>query len=97
MDMPNPTRGQVRRETLPAGFARYERDVGGNGFGWYAGIGHTERMPDYLPSMYHDFRLQRPLELDAIYAAPLAAAAAAGCELPKTRMLYQALRFLDVH
>lgn len=57
----------------------------------------TERMPDYLPSMYHDFRLQRPLELDAIYAAPLAAAAAAGCELPKTRMLYQALRFLDVH
>ena len=34
----------------------------------------TERMPDYWPSMYHDFRLQRPLELDAIYAAPLAAA-----------------------
>lgn len=57
----------------------------------------TERMPDYLPSMYHDFTLQRPLELEAIYAAPLAAAAAAGCELPKTRMLYQALRFLDVH
>lgn len=56
----------------------------------------TERMPDYLPSMYHDFTLQRPLELEAIYAAPLAAAAAAGCELPKTRMLYQALRFLDI-
>ncbi|QKE63204.1 putative 2-dehydropantoate 2-reductase [Aquipseudomonas campi] len=57
----------------------------------------TERMPDYLPSMYHDFTLQRPLELEAIYAAPLAAAAATGCELPKTRMLYQALRFLDIH
>lgn len=55
----------------------------------------TEHMPDYLPSMYHDFRHKRPLELQAIYAAPLAAAAAAGCELPKMRMLYQALRFLD--
>ncbi|MGL4318901.1 MAG: putative 2-dehydropantoate 2-reductase [Pseudomonas sp.] len=63
----------------------------------YAGklLAATERMPDYLPSMYHDFSLQRPLELQAIYAAPLAAAAAAGCELPKMRMLYQALCFLD--
>ena len=34
-------------------------------------------------------------KLQAIYAAPLAAAAAAGCELPKMRMLHQALRFLD--
>ena len=55
----------------------------------------TERMPDYLPSMYHDFQHKRPLELQAIYAAPLSAAAAAGCELPKMRMLHQALRFLD--
>lgn len=55
----------------------------------------TERMPDYLPSMYHDFQHKRPLELQAIYAAPLAAAAAAGCELPKMRMLHQALRFLN--
>jgi 2-dehydropantoate 2-reductase len=55
----------------------------------------TERMPDYLPSMYHDFKHKRPLELQAIYAAPLAAAAAAGCELQKMRMLHQALRFLD--
>lgn len=63
----------------------------------YAGklLEATARMPDYLPSMYHDFVLRRPLELQAIYAAPLAAAAAAGCELPKMRMLYQALRFVD--
>lgn len=63
----------------------------------YAGklLEATERMPDYLPSMYHDFSLQRPLELQAIYATPLAAAAAVGCELPKMRMLYQALCFLD--
>jgi 2-dehydropantoate 2-reductase len=55
----------------------------------------TERMPDYLPSMYHDFALQRPLELHAIYAAPLAAAAKAGCAMPRTEMLYQTLRFLE--
>ncbi len=63
----------------------------------YAGklIAATERMPDYLPSMYHDFALQRPLELPALYEAPLAAAARAGCDMPKARALYQALRFLD--
>lgn len=54
----------------------------------------TERMPDYLPSMYHDFAQRRPLELQAIYQAPLDAATAGGCELPKMRMLLQALRFL---
>ena len=47
MSMPNPTFGQTRRETLPAGFVRYERDIAGSGVGWYAGVGHTERMPDY--------------------------------------------------
>ena len=55
----------------------------------------TERMPDYLPSMYHDFVQRRPLELQAIYAAPLAAAAQAGCQLPRMQALHQALRFLD--
>jgi 2-dehydropantoate 2-reductase len=56
----------------------------------------TERMGfDYLPSMYHDFLHKRPLELQAIYAEPLAAAAAAGAELPRIRMLYQSLRFID--
>jgi 2-dehydropantoate 2-reductase len=55
----------------------------------------TERMSDYLPSMYHDYRSHRPLELPAIYAAPLAAAEAAGQSMPCTRALYQALRFLS--
>ncbi len=46
----------------------------------------TEKMPDYWPSMYHDFVHQRPLELDAVYARPLAAAREAGCEFaPCTR------------
>lgn len=55
----------------------------------------TERTPDYLPSMYHDFALQRPLELHAIYAVPLAAAAKVGCAMPRTEMLYQSLRYLE--
>lgn len=45
MQMPNPTAGETRRETLPSGFLRYERDH--SALNWYAGIGHTERMPDY--------------------------------------------------
>ncbi|WP_417662236.1 putative 2-dehydropantoate 2-reductase [Pseudomonas sp.] len=55
----------------------------------------TERMPDYLPSMYHDYKHRRPLELHAIYAAPLAAATAAGCSMPRIEALYQALQFID--
>lgn len=33
-------------------------------------LASTDRMPDYLPSMYHDHVQRRPLELEAIYAAP---------------------------
>ncbi|MFK3680785.1 putative 2-dehydropantoate 2-reductase [Pseudomonas sp. NPDC088890] len=55
----------------------------------------TEQMPDYWPSMYHDHAQQRPLELQAIYAEPLARARAAGCQLPRMEMLYQSLAFID--
>lgn len=55
----------------------------------------TARMPDYLPSMYHDRFQNRPMELEAIYAAPLAAAAQAGVSMPRTEMLYHLLRFLE--
>ncbi|HLD66855.1 MAG TPA: ketopantoate reductase C-terminal domain-containing protein, partial [Pseudomonas sp.] len=55
----------------------------------------TDRMPDYLPSMVHDHRHKRPLELQALYGEPLAAAARAGCELPRVQALHQALAFLD--
>lgn len=67
---------------LPAGYAEHLFRV-------------TEKMPDYWPSMYHDHALQRPLELQAIYAEPLARARAAGCELPRMQALYQALMFID--
>lgn len=46
MSMPNPTAGQQRQEDLGSGFLRYERDHGQT-WTWYAGIGHSERMPDY--------------------------------------------------
>jgi 2-dehydropantoate 2-reductase len=55
----------------------------------------TEKMPDYWPSMYHDFQHKRALELEAIYARPLAAAKAAGCDLPRIEALYRALGFID--
>jgi 2-dehydropantoate 2-reductase len=57
----------------------------------------TEQMPDYWPSMYHDFREKRPLELDAIYSRPLAAALDAGRDMPKIRALFQTLAFIDFH
>ncbi|MGV8960994.1 MAG: TonB-dependent copper receptor [Stenotrophomonas sp.] len=46
MAMPNPTAGQVRRENLGSGFLRIEQDFAPNLTG-YAGIGHSQRMPDY--------------------------------------------------
>jgi len=55
----------------------------------------TDAMPDYWPSMYFDFAERRPMELDTIYARPLATALAAGCDMPKVRALYQALSFID--
>jgi 2-dehydropantoate 2-reductase len=58
-------------------------------------LADTERMTPYAPSMKLDFDAGRPMELDAIYAAPLSAARAAGCELPKVAMLHDQLRFLD--
>lgn len=58
-------------------------------------LASTDAMPDYLPSMYHDFAQSRPLELGAIYEAPLQAARKAGRELPKIEALYRALRFID--
>ena len=47
MPVPNPTAGVTRRETLGAGFLRFEQDARQLPLSWYAGIGHTERMPDY--------------------------------------------------
>lgn len=71
-------------QLLPAGYAEHLFRV-------------TEQMPDYWPSMHHDHVQQRPLELQAIYAEPLARARAAGCSLPRMEALHQALAFIDRH
>lgn len=55
----------------------------------------TARMTPYAPSMRLDFDGARAMEIDAIYAAPLAAAASAGLALPRIEALWRALRFLD--
>jgi 2-dehydropantoate 2-reductase len=55
----------------------------------------TRAMTPYAPSMRLDLDAGRPLELDAIYAAPLAAARAAGVDLPETAALLAELRALD--
>ncbi len=80
MGMPNPTRGQTREEDLAAGFVRWEHGTG-KGLGWYAGIGHTERMPDYW-------------ELFSATRGPAGAANAfAGVETEKTTQLDVGLQY----
>ena len=47
----NPTSKQSRDQTLSSGFARYERELAATPATIYAGIGHTERFPDYWELM----------------------------------------------
>lgn len=43
----NPTANKERNETLTSGFARYEHDLAGTPTTIYAGLGQSERFPDY--------------------------------------------------
>ncbi|MCX6307444.1 MAG: 2-dehydropantoate 2-reductase, partial [Bacteroidia bacterium] len=56
---------------------------------------YTLNMKPYAPSMKLDFDFKRPLEIDAIYTAPLEAAEKAGFSMPKVRMLEQQLRLIQ--
>ena len=56
----------------------------------------TDAMVPYRTSMKLDFDAGRELELDAIYAAPLRAARAAGVELPRIESLWRELQFLEL-
>ena len=58
-------------------------------------LADTLDMTPYAPSMKLDFAAGRPMELAAIYAAPLAAARAAGCQMVRVAMLHDQLRLLD--
>jgi 2-dehydropantoate 2-reductase len=55
----------------------------------------TDHMTPYAPSMKLDHEAGRPLELDAIYDAPIDAAADAGYAMVRTAALRDQLRFLD--
>lgn len=55
----------------------------------------TEHMIPYVTSMKLDYDTGRPLEIEAIYGAPLLAAREAGYEMARVRTLYDQLRFLD--
>jgi len=54
----------------------------------------TRRMRPYRPSMQLDREAGRRLELDAIYARPLAIAARHGVSMPRTQAWYHALQRL---
>jgi iron complex outermembrane receptor protein len=47
MSRPNPTADDTRADTLPSGFIRYEHDLADSPTTLYAGLGHTQRFPDY--------------------------------------------------
>ncbi len=55
----------------------------------------TDAMTPYAPSMKLDYDARRTLELPAIYAAPTAAARAAGTPMVRTEALHRQLAFLD--
>ncbi len=55
----------------------------------------TSIMKPYAPSMKLDYDHRRPLEIGAIYSAPLEEAFRHGFEMPKVRMLEQQLKFIQ--
>ncbi len=55
----------------------------------------TDKMRPYKTSMKLDYEAGRPLEIDTIYGAPLAAARAAGYAMTGTATIYAQLQFLD--
>lgn len=57
----------------------------------------TDRMKPYKTSMMLDFEAGRPMEIDALYARPLAAAQAAGFAAHRIETLYRQLQFLETH
>ncbi len=56
----------------------------------------TEKMQPYTTSMKLDYDRKRPLELKAIFENPLQTALNMGVDLPRIRMLYQQLQFLNL-
>jgi 2-dehydropantoate 2-reductase len=60
-------------------------------------LDHTRQMVPYDSSMRLDFLAGRPMELPAIFEAPLRAASRSGATMPRVEMLYRELSFLQQH
>jgi 2-dehydropantoate 2-reductase len=60
-----------------------------------ATLDHTREMVPYDSSMRLDYLAKRPMELRAIFEAPIAAARAAGVSMTRVEMLHHQLKFLD--
>lgn len=58
-------------------------------------MANTERMAPYKTSMKLDAEEKRPMELEAMFAAPLRMAGKAGASLPRIRRLYRQLLEID--
>ncbi|MCM0589874.1 MAG: putative 2-dehydropantoate 2-reductase [Gloeotrichia echinulata IR180] len=58
-------------------------------------LDYTVKMKPYRTSMKIDYDERRPLEVEAIFGAPLRKAQAAGVNLPLITCVYQQLKFLD--
>ena len=55
----------------------------------------TVKMKPYRTSMKIDYDERRPMEIEAIFGAPLRAARSKGQELPGVETMYRQLCFLD--
>ncbi len=82
----------LMREVI-AGAAAYGKRIGEDFI--QRMLQHTAKMRPYKPSMLIDFELGRPLEVEVIYARPLAAARAKSVECPRIETIMQQLRFLS--
>lgn len=58
-------------------------------------LSSTMKMKPYAPSMKLDFDYKRPLEIEAIYSAPISEAGRNGFEMAKVAMLEQQLKFIQ--
>ncbi|MFN3168810.1 MAG: putative 2-dehydropantoate 2-reductase [Phycisphaeraceae bacterium] len=59
-------------------------------------LDNTRNMDAYRPSMLIDRERGRPMEVEAIYGEPVRRAEAAGCDVPRVRVLYEQLKVLNV-
>lgn len=55
----------------------------------------TRAMPDYFPSMYHDWMHKRPMELDNLYGEALRMAAEVGYSMPRIEAQMRMLQFIQ--